>query len=295
MKNEPLISIVIPVYNGSNYVKEAIQSCLDQTYKNIEVIVVNDGSKDDGKTAATVSEFGNKVHYFEKQNGGVASALNVAISHAKGQFVSWLSHDDLYDQNKILRQIEKYNKTHDPLAIIYSDFLVIDDGGSIVNYQPCPRVPPEKFRVALLMGSFLHGCSLLIPKEVFLDFGLFDEKLKTTQDYKFWFEISMKYKFYGVEEYLVHSRWHSEQGVNKTKSLHIEECNRLYLWAPSVFDWSSLADYGFKNWADFYFQYSKRCMADGFKKAGRHYFFKGILSLGLSGLIKTAFRKLRVI
>ena len=82
----PLVSIIIPVYNGSNYVKEAIDSALAQTYKNIEVIVVNDGSTDN--TEKIVKSYGDKIRYFYKENGGVASALNLAIENSKGEYIS---------------------------------------------------------------------------------------------------------------------------------------------------------------------------------------------------------------
>ena len=92
----PLISIVIPVYNGSNYLREAIDSALRQTYKNIEVLVINDGSNDNGATARIAKSYGKKIRYFEKPNGGVATALNMGIQKMRGEYFSWLSHDDLY-------------------------------------------------------------------------------------------------------------------------------------------------------------------------------------------------------
>ena len=91
----PLVSIVIPVYNGSNFVREAIDSALAQTYDNVEIIVVNDGSTDEGKTREIALSYGDKIRYFEKPNGGVSSALNMGISNMQGQYFSWLSHDDM--------------------------------------------------------------------------------------------------------------------------------------------------------------------------------------------------------
>ena len=93
------VSIIIPVYNGENYIREAIDSALSQTYKNIEIIVVNDGSKDN--TDEICKSYGKKIKYIKKENGGVATALNTGIKAAKGQYIAWLSHDDLYKENRI--------------------------------------------------------------------------------------------------------------------------------------------------------------------------------------------------
>ena len=82
----PKVSIVIPVFNGSNYLKEAIDSALAQTYKNIEIIVVNDGSDDKGETEKIAKSYGSKIKYFKKENGGVATALNFGIKKMTGKY-----------------------------------------------------------------------------------------------------------------------------------------------------------------------------------------------------------------
>src|SRR5262245_7173783 len=101
----PLVSIVIPVYNGSPYLREAINSALAQTYPNLEVIVVNDGSTDDGETARIACSYGKRIRYFAQDNGGVASALNRGLEKMQGEFFSWLSHDDMYTPDKIEKQV----------------------------------------------------------------------------------------------------------------------------------------------------------------------------------------------
>ena len=104
IEERPKVSIVIPVYNGERYVRYAIDSALAQTYDNIEIIVVNDGSTD--KTDEIVKSYGNKVRYIKKKNGGVSSALNMAIEKMKGEYFSWLSHDDTYEPTKIEDEID---------------------------------------------------------------------------------------------------------------------------------------------------------------------------------------------
>lgn len=103
---QPLVSIVIPVYNGSNYLKYAIDSALAQTYNNIEIIVVNDGSTDNGETEKLALSYGDSICYYAKENGGVSSAINFGIRQMKGEYFSWLSHDDQYSETKIERQLE---------------------------------------------------------------------------------------------------------------------------------------------------------------------------------------------
>ena len=117
MSFNPSVTILIPVYNGSNFIKQAIESAINQTYTNIEIIVIDDGSTDKGKTEKAVKSFGKKVKYIKKENGGVASALNRGIKEATGEYISWLSHDDIYLPNKIEKEIEVLNNLADKNTI----------------------------------------------------------------------------------------------------------------------------------------------------------------------------------
>jgi len=101
MTIKPVISIIIPVYNGANYLGDAIDSALEQSDKHFEIIVVNDGSTDGGKTESIAKSYGNKIRYYKKKNGRVASALNYGIKRMKGDWFAWLSHDDIYLPNKV--------------------------------------------------------------------------------------------------------------------------------------------------------------------------------------------------
>ena len=102
----PLVSIVIPVYNGANFLREAIDSALAQTWPHCEILVVNDGSTDNGATEDISLSYRARIRYFRKENGGVASALNLGIREMRGDFFSWLSHDDVYLPDKCRNQVE---------------------------------------------------------------------------------------------------------------------------------------------------------------------------------------------
>lgn len=225
MNQTPFISIIIPVYNGSDYVAEAIESALAQTYHSFEVLVINDGSKDDGRTDKICRDFGDRIRYFSQSNGGVSSALNAGIKEAKGEFICWLSHDDLYPIERLAIQAARLNSVNDPEhTILYGNYDIMDEGGVVYDHVRNPPTPVRSFYEALLSKSLpvsklrwknfvLNGCTLMIPRQAFDDVGLFNEKLRTTQDYEMWFRMCRGYDFVQMDEVLLLSRRHAKQGT----------------------------------------------------------------------------------
>lgn len=225
----PKISIIIPVYNGSDYLKEAIDSAIAQTYKNVEVIVINDGSNDNGKTEKICKSYGNKIKYFKKENGGVASALNMGVEKMEGEYFSWLSHDDVYYPNKIEEQVKYLSNIPDrDNVILYNDYEFIDENSNsfakiILDHNMLIKKP----EYSLLRGS-INGITLLIPKKAFDDYGKFKENLKTTQDYDMWIRMSKTYKFMHMEGILTKTRIHDKQDSKKHPDF-VREGNKLWI------------------------------------------------------------------
>ena len=206
----PLVSIVIPVYNGANYLAEAIDSALAQTYKNIEILVLNDGSNDSGKTEEVALSYGDKIKYFNKENGGVATALNLGIEKMSGQYFSWLSHDDIYYPNKIENQVREMSNQADN-TVLFSNVKIIDSDSNFVMNHNVSKFKYDYQMLNLLCNQEINGCSLLIPKSLFDKVGTFDVDLKTTQDYDMWIRLSSIAKFVYQDIYSVGSRRHSAQ------------------------------------------------------------------------------------
>lgn len=245
LQNNPKVTILIPVYNGSNFIKQAIQSAINQTYKNIEILVINDGSTDNGKTEKVIKEFGDKVKYIKKENGGVASALNLGIKEATGEYIAWLSHDDIYLPNKIEKEIKALEKLEDKNTIIFSNFELIDENGitfSTTNFTK--NIRKEKFCQGIypVLKGAVNGCSILIPKICFEDAGYFKEELKTTNDYEMWIRLFSKYPSYFIEDAIIKYRIHPNQDTNKNP-VYISECNEL--WKNII---NSLSENTVKNW-----------------------------------------------
>ena len=226
----PKVSIIIPVYNGANFLSEAIDSALAQTYKNIEIIVVNDGSTDNGETERIAKSYGDKIRYFYKENGGVSSALNLGIREMTGEWFSWLSHDDLYLPGKVEHSVDVLKSYSDcsGLIVISDGILVNEDKKKIKSFKSC--LEPNKIyvgsEVADIMtktGAFC-GCALLIPKAAFLQIGMFNESLRYSQDALMWYLLFINgYKLCFSKYKDVLSRVHKKQVTNTRKELFYKD------------------------------------------------------------------------
>lgn len=227
---KPLVSIIIPVFNGADFLREAIESALNQTYPNVEILVINDGSDDNGETEKIALSYDDKIRYFAKDNGGVASALNTAISKMRGEYFSWLSHDDLYVPEKIQEQISVLIKEENPLnCVVYSNFATFEKNPDVNQVVSYPSIDPENFRYFLACGDSVHGCTLLVPRYAFTLCGFFDERLRTTQDYDMWFRLASHYKFVHIAKVLVKARQHEAQGTKQLKPTVLAECNEILM------------------------------------------------------------------
>jgi len=224
----PKVSIVIPVYNGSNYLRQAIESALLQTYSNIEVLVINDGSDDGGETERIARSYGDRIRYFYKENGGVGSALNLGIERMTGEYFSWLSHDDRYYSDKVETQIAYLSGLEMKEVILYSGFDIIDSNSEVIGRSTFPSYESYKFLYEVLSHSFLNGCTVLVPKSCFDKVGVFNEALKTTQDYDLWVRLAKHFDFVNIPEILIQSRQHREQGSLGLE--HIEDIDNFYVW-----------------------------------------------------------------
>ena len=192
----PKVSIIIPVYNGSNCLSHAIDCALSQTYENLEVIVVNDGSTDGGKTEEIALSYGDRIRYFSKTNGGVSSALNFGIRNMTGEYFSWLSHDDGYSKTKVSDSVALL-AAHQAIGkkvVAFTGGYYIDIHGDRLHnfhhYFDCDRLYTGRDVVDIMLNKgTLNGCCMLIPKCAFEEAGLFHENLRYSQDALMWYNI----------------------------------------------------------------------------------------------------------
>lgn len=224
--SQPLVSIVIPVYNGADYLSEAIDSALSQTWSNIEVLVVDDGSDDDGATASVANGYGDRIRYFYKPNGGVASALNNGIREMRGDYFSWLSHDDVYAHDKVEKQIKALMDLGEP-AMAFGDFSTIDADGKTRREFSVGHGFDEEEALFAVLENRISGCGTLIHRRCLEVCGMFHPGLPSTQDYDLWFRIVSRFRLVHVPGTAVYHRLHEGQGSSQLR--HQDEAKLLWL------------------------------------------------------------------
>ena len=226
-KYNPKISVIMPAYKAANYLAEAIDSALAQTYDNVEIIVVNDGSPDDGATREVAMRYEGKIRYFEKVNGGSSSAINVGIDNMEGEWFAWLSHDDLFKPDKLKSQVdflntlvERGDKVEDHILFTGSD--LIDKDGKLIRKTDMSALCALSEKIERMTGNEylvceptvynFHGCGCLIHKDAMIKVGRFDEKLRLLNDVDVWYRLyTAGYKLHLIPEVLVSGRVHASQ------------------------------------------------------------------------------------
>ena len=210
--------------------QKAIDSALSQTYKNIEVIVINDGSNDGGKTDEIALSYGTQIKYYKKENGGVSTALNLGIKRMTGEYFSWLSHDDKYSPNKIEYQVRAIADYQDQNIVCLCASQEINKNDEIISCKNEKYLHEgindwEEVLMTLLTHGAFNGCALMIPKAIFDVCGNFDEDLRYNQDSLMWMEICLKrFKFLYINDVLVYQRIHDGQLTQTGRKLFHHDC-----------------------------------------------------------------------
>jgi len=203
-----LVSVIIPTYNREDLVCEAIQSVLEQTYRNFEIIVVDDGSTDDTKQA--LIPYKDRITYIYQENQGGAAARNTGIKAAKGKYIAFLDSDDLWFPQKLERQVEILDN-HDDFALVYTNIVYIDNAGrfNAPGYSSRMFLSGYLFKETLLRKVACgHPPTWLIRKTCFEEIGGFDPEFRTSHDRDMIVRIAREYEIYGIKDPLTMVRRH---------------------------------------------------------------------------------------
>jgi len=215
--NENKVSVIIPVYNSEKFLSESIESVLNQTYENIEIIAIDDGSTDQSKEI--LEQYSDKIKILTQSNQGLSVALNNALTQIHGKWFKWFSPDDILLPDSIEILVET-SKTLPKNTIIYSNWEIIDETGKIIhdflesNYND---LSPFDYNIRFLDGQQINVNTTLIPSYI-----LEKEKIRVLKDpvaidYDFFLRCAIfhNFNFYLISKSLIKYRIHSEQLSHK--------------------------------------------------------------------------------
>ena len=209
------VSVIIPTFNRADWIKYAIDSVLNQTYSNFELIIVDDGSTDN--TRDVLAQYGDSIRYFFQENKGPAAARNLGIINARGSYICFLDSDDRWLKQKLEEQI-KLVVFNPEIKVCYTNEIWIRRGVR-VN----PRKIHQKFSGWIyqrcLPLCIISPSSVMVHQHVFEKVGLFDEKLPACEDYDLWLRISCRYPVFLIDTPLIMKRGGHADQLSKTSGL----------------------------------------------------------------------------
>lgn len=193
----PTVSVIIPTYQRSHLVTEAIGSVLAQTYRDYEIIVVDDGSTDD--TKERLAELGDKITYIYQTNKGLAAARNTGIKAASGKYIAFLDDDDLWLPKKLAKQVPILDAQPET-ALVCTDMLLSDSSGKIISQTKLDLKQKVLTSWTLFRSCFVFVNTVLLRRTCLDKVGLFDENLEIFEDYDLWLRIAQKHSIHYLNE-----------------------------------------------------------------------------------------------
>lgn len=228
---QPLVTVVIRTYNRQSYLKEALQSALDQTYENLEVVVVDVGSTDD--TPNLLRSFGNDIRHYRYHNRNHLAAMNFAVEKADGEYLLLLDDDDKLFSHTAEKTVAVV-RDNPEISIITGRWRWVLDGENEVLLKETPPIDCKNMFARLLNGNCVASCGVLVKKQAILAVGGYDESLTSCIDWDMWLRLAHQgYRFYCLDEFLGIVRMHTRNvqqdwiKIVKGRVEIMEKMNRL--------------------------------------------------------------------
>jgi glycosyltransferase involved in cell wall biosynthesis len=214
----PTVSVIIPAYNQGRYLGAAIESALAQTYRNFEILVIDDGSTDD--TRAVADQFGDRLRYIRQNNQGLAAARNTGIRSAAGQYIALLDSDDEWLPTYLATMVDLAYASPEA-AVFYCRARCMDaDGIELRQILGGPIEPRQSIYQTLLRYDFLIPSTVFMLRSAAIEAGLFDQSLRSCEDWDLWLRLSPRHNFVGSLECLVRYRVHSSSLSADLRNMH---------------------------------------------------------------------------
>lgn len=192
------VSICIPTFNRKDYLKETLDSVFAQTYKDYEIIIVDDGSTDGTGEMIKNGRYRN-LRYYRQENAGDAAARNKLIALARGDYIAFIDSDDLLMPDAVERMI-RTEEAEGGDAVVYGPYIRIDRSGKILGKSKRRRLYSGFITRKLFENILVHSCGSMFPRRILQDAGGFNQALAVCSDYDLWLRLSLKYRFIALDE-----------------------------------------------------------------------------------------------
>lgn len=228
MADRALVSIVIPVHNGEKYIKESVDSCINQTYKDTEVIVVDDESTDN--TLNILKEYENKIKIISvKKQNGLGNVINIGIKEAKGKYIARLDADDVMYPTRLEKQVQ-YLESNDDCVAVGGQIDIIDENGDIKNHREYAIEDKDIKKNMFLFSPFAHP-AVTLRKSSLESVGLYPEDMWKVEDVKLFFLLSKKGTFHNVSDTVIKYRMTFNTQSQSNMVEHFKKTNAIREWA----------------------------------------------------------------
>ena len=190
-EQQPLVSVIIPAYQATDRIRETLDSVFAQTYANVEVVLVNDGSPDTDALEEAIRSYGERLIYIRQENRGPSGARNTAIRAARGKYIACLDSDDIYLPEHLASLVPLLEKRG--LDLVYSDSYHLRDGVHIGrSFERQPQSPPVTFDTLLTEECAITTSAVVASRQAMIDAGLFDERYRRCEDFDLWLRMSFR-------------------------------------------------------------------------------------------------------
>jgi glycosyltransferase involved in cell wall biosynthesis len=200
--SETLVSVIVAVYQGEKYLAKAIQSALDQTHAHLEIIIIDDGSTD-GTAAILQSLDDQRLRVFRQENSGAATARNLGLANAHGDYVAFLDADDYWLPRKLEEELRVLVESSDPIGIAYSWYYAVDEDGMLLNRSPRLSYTGSVFQDLLKGATFIIPSASLFHKSIFETVGNFNPHRRHHEDFALILRACRSFHAHPSERYSV--------------------------------------------------------------------------------------------
>jgi len=281
-----MVSVIIPAYNSAHYLKIALDSVLNQSFSDLEIILVDDGSTDN--TKGLLNDYSDeRIQYYYKENGGLSSARNYGIERAKGKYLAFLDADDIWEHNKIEEQIKCLEEQKN-ISIVTCNFQYIDkEGRELKVFNMRARYPKDGFNLYnLLRCCFLIPSSILMKREIIDGLGVFNEDYDGAEDIEYFLNVLEKYELGLIDKVLLKYRTGHSSLSRGFRSYCVREQVLDDFWKKrKLKSKKELQKAVIDSYANLYIQHGSGLLWTGNTKEARVYLKK---SLGYKKTLKSA-------